>query len=164
MRLRVNRRILVLWVTIFLLIPLTTQGWAAGVVDEELFKKIEANLMCTDGCGMYLKACDNYTAQQMREEIRQKLAEGMSEEEIYGYMISIYGEEVMAAPPPNVPFNITAWVTPFLAILGGGLVIYLALDKWVFYREQNRQAEEELDEIEAAEYEEILNEEMKKYY
>ncbi|MBO8168604.1 MAG: cytochrome c-type biogenesis protein CcmH [Thermoanaerobacteraceae bacterium] len=134
------------------------------VVDEKLFKEIEANLMCTDGCGMYLKSCDNATAQQMRAEIRQKLKEGMTPEQIYGYMISIYGEEVMAAPPASIPFNIAAWVTPFLAILGGGLLIYTALDKWVFYRKTAESDTVLIDEADLAEYEELVDEEIKKYY
>ncbi len=150
----------VLLLNLFLTLPVYA---GTQVVDEETFKKIEANLMCTDGCGMYLQACDNATAQQMRREIREKLSEGMTPEEIYGYMISIYGEEVMAAPPPSIPFNITAWVTPFLAILGGGLMVYMALDKWVFY---NRTAEDDtdVDDADLAEYEELLDEEIKKHY
>ncbi|MBO8167857.1 MAG: cytochrome c-type biogenesis protein CcmH [Thermoanaerobacteraceae bacterium] len=132
-------------------------------VNEQLFKEVEAALMCTDGCGMYLRACDNDTAQQMRAEIREKLAAGMTPREIYGYMIGVYGEEVMAAPPPSILFNLTAWVTPFLTILGGGLMIYLALDKWVFYR---RAAEKDIsyEAIDLEEYEGIIEEEMKKYY
>lgn len=136
---------------------------AAEEVDEELFRKIEANLMCTDGCGMYLAACDNATAERMRQQIREKLAAGLTEKEIYAYMISIYGEEVMAAPPPQVPFNITAWVTPFLAILGGGVAIYLALDRWVFNRHRATPQETTDEEINLAGYEGILEEEIKKY-
>ncbi|WP_366923587.1 cytochrome c-type biogenesis protein CcmH [Metallumcola ferriviriculae] len=153
----------VLAVVVFILIfaaPVSAQNF---VVDEEVFKEVEADLMCTDGCGMYLKACDNATAQQMRKEIRERLSQGMTPEQIYGYMISVYGEEVMAAPPPSVPFNITAWVTPFLAILGGGLVIYTALDKWVFYN-NNEKENSGVDETDLAEYDEIVEEEMKKYY
>lgn len=139
-------------------------AFAEVIVDEALFKKIEANLMCTDGCGMYLKACDNNTARQMRVEIRQKLSEGMTEQEIYGYMMEIYGEEVMAAPPPSKPFNITAWVTPFLAVLGGGVVIYMALDRWVFNAQSKVDHEDSVSQAEIAEYEEKLEEEVRKYY
>lgn len=87
-----------------LLIAAPPMAWGqAGAVDEALFKQIEKNLMCTDGCGMYLSTCDNATAERMRGEIRAKLAEGASADQIYKYMIGIYGEEVMAAPPPEQP-------------------------------------------------------------
>ncbi|MDK2986325.1 MAG: cytochrome c-type biosis protein CcmH [Clostridia bacterium] len=161
MKRKVMRSALVL-ILINLVVVLPVSA-AEPVVNEELFKEIEANLMCTDGCGMYLQACDNATAQQMRQEIREKLAEGMTPEQIYAYMINIYGEEVMAAPPPSVPFNISAWVTPFLAILGGGLMIYLALDKWVFNNETS-ESQIEVDDVDLAEYEDIIDEEIKRYY
>lgn len=160
MRQKMAQLTLLLLISLMVALPAYAEG---VVVDEATFKKIEANLICTDGCGMYLQACSNQTAQQMRTEIRQKLSEGMTPEQIYGFMINIYGEEVMAAPPPSVPFNITAWVTPFLAILGGGLVVYMALDKWVFY---NKDTSNDLgvDESDMAEYEELLDEEIKKHY
>lgn len=148
-----------------LLLMASPVAWGqTGVVDEALFKEIEKNLMCTDGCGMYLVACDNATAEKMRAEIREKLAEGATADQIYKYMISIYGEEVMAAPPPDNPLNIAAWVLPFIGILAGGLVIYMALDKWVFYRHRKTGDEESLETADLAEYEEILDAEIKKYY
>ncbi len=151
-------------VTALLVLSLASGVWAQQV-DEALFKKIEANLMCTDGCGMYLAACDNTTAQRMRQQLRERLLAGDTEQQIYAYMISIYGEEVMAAPPKTNFLNITAWVLPFLGILGGGMVIYIAVDKWVFHR-QGRRAEkpDAEDAAELAAYEEILNAEMKKYF
>jgi cytochrome c-type biogenesis protein CcmH len=33
--------------------------------------------------------------------------------------------------PPKTGFNLVAWLLPFAAILGGGVVIYLALKAWV---------------------------------
>lgn len=140
-----------------------TSASAAEPIDETLFKEIESNLMCTDGCGMWLPACENNTAQQMRAEIRQKLAEGAAADEIYAFMISIYGEEVMAAPPPQSRFNLIAWVLPFLLILGGGLVIYLALDKWVFNRQAAETGVGVVEESEIEAYEDVLEEETRKF-
>lgn len=137
---------------------------ASAPVDEEQFRQIESNLMCTDGCGMWLPSCDNATAQQMRTEIRNKLAEGASAKQIYAYMISVYGEEVMAAPPPQSRFNLAAWALPFLLILGGALVIYLAMDKWVFNRAAAAVDElQEIDEQEIAVYEDLLETETRKF-
>ena len=133
-------------------------------VDEALFKRIEGNLMCTDGCGMILPTCDNNTAQQMRQQLREKLASGAKEDEIYAYMISIYGPEVMAAPPVDNPLNVAAWVLPFVAILAGGLFIYLLLDKWVFNRRADEKPEAPLEAGVSAEYDHLLDEEMKKHF
>ena len=147
-----------------LLLGMAVPAMSAEPVSEEMFRKIEANLMCTDGCGMYLPACENATAQQMRAEIRTKLTEGATADQIYAYMINIYGEEVMAAPPPQSRFNLTAWVLPFLLILGGGLVIYLALDRWVFNRNAAYAiAEAEIDDSEIEAFEDVLDRETRKF-
>ncbi|MGA1847149.1 cytochrome c-type biogenesis protein [Deferribacter abyssi] len=132
--------------------------------DYALYKRIEANLMCTDGCGMYLKACSNNTAEEMRKMIIKLLMEGKSEKEIYAYMINVYGEEVMAAPPVSSSFNILAWIIPFIGLLGGVLIIYIALDRWVFNRQVRKEPDVEIDEITKAEYEFILDEEIKKHF
>ncbi|MHB1125819.1 MAG: cytochrome c-type biogenesis protein [Bacillota bacterium] len=150
--------------TLLIWVLLAAAAGAETQVDEALFRKIESNLICTDGCGMYLPACDNSFAQQMRKDIRLKMTEGLAEKEIYAYMISIYGEEVMAAPPPSVPFNITAWVLPFVGILAGGLVIYMALDKWVFYNESGNKQEDQVEAADLAAYDDVLEDEVKKYY
>lgn len=132
-----------------------------------LYKEIENSLMCTDGCGMALIACDNITAAQMREEIRQFINEGQTRDEILQSFVDIYGVEVLTYPPKQ-GFNISAWVTPFIAILMGGLGIYLALDKWVFTHEENdlEEGEEkkELDESDLSQYDDILEKERKKYF
>ncbi|MHB1421047.1 MAG: cytochrome c-type biogenesis protein [Bacillota bacterium] len=156
------------WVTavfaLLIWVLLAAAAGAATQIDESLFRKIEGNLICTDGCGMYLPTCDNAYAQQMRTDIRQKMTEGASEKDIYAYMVSIYGEQVMAAPPAR-GFNIAAWVMPFVGILAGGLVIYMALDKWVFYRKTNEEQEEnKVDAVDLATYNDQLDDEVKKYY
>lgn len=162
---RERRYILVaIWALVFSLVVTIALPARAQEIDEAMFNRIEANLMCTDGCGMNLAVCDNATAQAMRQEVRQQLAQGMSEPEIYAYMISIYGEEVMAAPPPHVPFNLVAWVAPFVGILLGGLVIYLSLDRWVFNRRRSPGPPlQESEKIDLQAYEEVLEQEIKKY-
>ncbi len=137
----------------------------AAEVDQNLQREIEENLICQDGCGMILSACENQTAEYMRKIIVDRLAKGQSKDEIMGYFVSIYGDKVLAAPPAE-GFNITAWVTPFVAILGGGLAVYFVLDKWVFYAKLERMDNDEADPKQMAdlsEYEDKLDAELKKY-
>ncbi|MBS4026579.1 MAG: cytochrome c-type biogenesis protein CcmH [Clostridia bacterium] len=133
--------------------------------DYQLYKEIENSLMCTDGCGMTLIACDNTTAIEMREKIRQFINEGIPKEDILQSFVAIYGLEVLTFPPKK-GFNITAWVTPFVALLAGGLTIYLALDKWVFNHEEydlDQDDEVSHQEIDLEDYVQILEKEQKKY-
>jgi cytochrome c-type biogenesis protein CcmH len=128
---------LILLVLVLALIISAGPSWAFDPTHPQypLYKEIENSLMCTDGCGMSLVACDNATALEMRDKIRQLITEGLVKEEILQSFVVIYGVEVLTYPPKQ-GFNISAWVTPFIALLAGGLTIYLALDKWVFSHEK----------------------------
>jgi len=139
--------------------------WAAEV-DRQLQKEIEDSLVCQDGCGMILSACENQTAEYMRKIVVDRLAKGQSKEDIMGYFVSIYGIKVLAAPPAE-GFNITAWVTPFIVIIAGALLVYFALDKWVFQARLERMDNEEKgagQAVDLSEYEDKLEEELKKYF
>ncbi|PKM82068.1 MAG: hypothetical protein CVU89_06940 [Firmicutes bacterium HGW-Firmicutes-14] len=141
-----------------------SSAWAAEV-DQTLQKEIEESLICQDGCGMILSACENQTAEYMRKIIIDRLSKGQSKDEIMGYFVSIYGIKVLAAPPAE-GFNITAWVTPFIAITAGGLLVYFVLEKWVFQARLARMDEEEKPvkkHVDYSEYEDRLEDELKKY-
>ena len=157
-------KLLLIMVLSFLLLIAASPVWAAPV-DMRLQKEIEDSLVCQDGCGMILSSCENQTAIYMRGIIADRLGKGQTKAQIMGYFESIYGVKVLAAPPAK-GFNVTAWVTPFIAIIGGTLMIYLVVDKWVMYSKLNKLDNEDRDStktVDLSEYEEKLNEELKKY-
>ncbi len=99
---------------------------------------ISKELVCQCGCTMVLSNCTHAecgSREAMTALIGQKLAQGQSEKEIIQSFVDQYGEQVLAAPPKR-GFNLVAWVLPFVAILGGGGVIYIALKKWVWQGRQ----------------------------
>jgi cytochrome c-type biogenesis protein CcmH len=91
---------------------------------------VAEELICQCGCDRMLNShvCD--TQEAMVTLIEQKLAQGQSKEEIIQFFVTQYGEQVLASPPKR-GFNLMAWILPFVAILGGGGVIYIAIKKWV---------------------------------
>jgi cytochrome c-type biogenesis protein CcmH len=113
-------------VALALLVAFTAvPAMADGIVDE-----IGTNLMCQCGCTMVLASCDCGTAEQMRGEIRDMLGQGKSKPDILNYYVGKYGEKVLAAPVAQ-GFNISAYITPFAAILVGASVIGLIVRQWV---------------------------------
>lgn len=147
------------------LILLTASPVWAVPVDMKLQKEIEDSLVCQDNCGMILSSCENQTAEYMRKIIVDRLGQGQSKEQIIGYFESIYGVKVLAAPPAK-GFNVTAWVTPFIAIIAGGLMVYFMVDKWVMKSkldQLDREDSESTKPVDLSEYEEKLDEELKKY-
>ncbi len=162
-----NSIILITLLGLFLLVAV-----APVLADEPvpaLQKELEYLLVCQDGCGMLVGACDNATAAAMRKKIVEQLAVGKSKNEVLQYFVDVYGPKVLSAPKPE-GFNLTAWIVPFLAVIGGGIFIYFALDKWVFINrlEKNLAENEENQPVQNTpenleEYQEILDEELKRY-
>lgn len=101
---------------------------AGSVADD-----VEAAIMCQCGCTYTLQACASAMGctpgEEMRRVIAAQAAEGKSEGEIIAYFVSLYGETVLAAPTKK-GFNLTAWITPFLALLAGAVVVYFLIRAW----------------------------------
>ncbi len=103
------------------------------MAQEDTVSDIAKQLICQCGCGRIL--ADTTPGGGIRDEmyaiIEQKLAQGESQEEILDYFVARYGPQVLSHPISKRGFNLVAWVLPFVAILAGGVVIYLAVKAWV---------------------------------
>lgn len=131
----------------------------------KLQKEIEEMLVCQDSCGMVLYGCDNSTAEYMRNIIKEQLAQGRDKQAILNHFVSVYGEQVLSAPPKK-GFNLTAWVTPFVFMLVGIILIYLMVDKWVFVNkmesEDRKEQQDALSETKLELYQDKLADELRK--
>ena len=74
-----------------------------------------------------LDVCPTEACQQWRDVIRTKLVEGQSEEEIMEYFANMYGDSVLAEPPPR---QVAAWLFPVLIVLLGVAALALWLRSW----------------------------------
>ena len=54
----------------------------------------------------------------MRNQVREQLKQGKSEEEILAYMVERYGDFVRYRPPMKMQ-TLVLWVGPFLLLAGG---------------------------------------------
>ena len=64
-----------------------------------------------------------------KNEIAQFLNEGKGQEEILASFVSSYGEKVLSAPT-KTGFNLAAWITPFVAIFAGAVLICMMSMRW----------------------------------
>lgn len=98
---------------------------------------IANELACQCGCGYTVAACGGAmqcdVGDQMAVLVSQKVKKGETKEEILAYFVNQYGEKVLAAPTKQ-GFNLTAWITPFLAVGAGGTVVYFVLREWLANR------------------------------
>lgn len=65
-------------------------------------------------------------ARQMRQIVREMLAEGASREEILEFFAQRYGPDILAAPPKS-GFNLIAWVFPVAGVAAALVVGVLVL-------------------------------------
>jgi len=69
-------------------------------------------------------------ARQMRQVIRERLAQGQSAEEIRDYFLSRYGDYILLEPRKS-GMNWLLWVGPFVLLGIGGIILYRTLGRWV---------------------------------
>ncbi len=89
---------------------------------------ISKQLICPCSCTLILSNCDCPTQEEMVASIEQTLAQGQSEEQIIQFFVAQYGEQVLVSPPKR-GFSGATWALLFVAMLGGGGVIYIARKK-----------------------------------
>jgi cytochrome c-type biogenesis protein CcmH len=77
-------------------------------------------------CDTSLEGSDSALANQMKEQIRQKLAAGETPEQITAYFVERYGESILLAPPKEGP-SLTAWVMPAVGLVIGVGIVTVAL-------------------------------------
>jgi cytochrome c-type biogenesis protein CcmH len=109
--------------------------------------------------GRLIADCPSPESEQLRELIRQLIAQGKTKEEIIAYFVEVYGRQVLPAPPQR-GFFLTAWYLPLAGILSGGGVIYLLLRIWSRRGQEVPLAPE--DPVDRR-YTEILDRELKEF-
>lgn len=96
------------------------------------FQEIEESLTCQCGCGLTVHSCNHLqcpSALPLRAEIREQLSAGKNRTEILAYFENKYGEKVLSAPTTE-GFNMLAWVTPFIVVSIGLLLVFLIAQRW----------------------------------
>lgn len=68
-------------------------------------------------------------AREMKAEIRRRLAEGQTPEQVEAYFVSRYGEWVLLRPEAE-GLNLMVYLLPPLLLVGGGLLVWFLLRRW----------------------------------
>jgi cytochrome c-type biogenesis protein CcmH len=97
-----------------------------------LLQDLENQLMCKcdDKCGKVLINCTCSTSDKTRAKFSKMLESGITVEQIVKIQVDKYGETVLSAPT-KFGFNLTAWMTPFVALVAGGFGVRKVLLAWV---------------------------------
>jgi cytochrome c-type biogenesis protein CcmH len=96
------------------------------------FEDIEESLTCQCGCGLTVHSCNHLqcpSAIPLREEIRAQMRAGKGKTAILAYFANKYGEKILSSPTTS-GFNLVAWLTPFVAVTIGGVLVGVTVLRW----------------------------------
>lgn len=101
--------------------------WAASQLAD-----LENALMCKcdDKCGKVLINCTCDTSKETRKTLMSKLESGLTVDQIVKQYVDKYGETVLSAPTKS-GFNLSAWITPFVALVIGGFGVRKVIRSWI---------------------------------
>ena len=96
----------------------------SGAELNRITEELTDRMRCPVCQGLSIADSGTMIALAMKEEVRQFLAAGYTEEQILLYFEASYGEFIRLEPKAT-GFNLLVWIAPFAAlILGLGIVIY----------------------------------------
>ena len=90
--------------------------------------KILKNLRCLICQGQSVADSNSDFAQTIKIVVKDQINDGKSEKEIYDFLIEKYGEWIVYKPPFN-KVNFVLWLFPYIALVSGGVIIFLFFKK-----------------------------------
>lgn len=110
------------------LLPGSAFAQDSGPTDDDV-NAVAKQLFCPVCENIPLDACGTQACEQWRAIIRDRLADGWTEDQIKDYFVAQYGDRVLAEPPRR-GFNLAVYLVPILVFLGGGFLFYQGFRQW----------------------------------
>ena len=107
----------------FLIIILFFSFGTLNAEEYDERNKITKNLRCLICQGQSIYDSDSEFANSLKIVVDKKIAEGLSEDQIYEYFKTKYGEWILYDPGLNKNTYIL-WLLPLLIFMIGGAIIY----------------------------------------
>jgi cytochrome c-type biogenesis protein CcmH len=120
------KRIFPLLLLLLLLLMVPAASAQEGPTQDEV-NAVARKLFCPVCENTPLDVCPTEACQQWRDVIRTKLMEGQSEEEILDYFATMYGDSVLAQPPPR---QLAAWLLPVVIVVAAVAALAYWLRSW----------------------------------
>ena len=116
-------RFKILFIIFFL--NLNINLYANELVEES---KIHKNLRCLVCQGQSVADSNSDFALTLKMVVKDLIEQGKTEEEIYSFLSDKYGEWILYKPKLNLG-NFLLWGLPYLALIIGGIIIVLLIQK-----------------------------------
>jgi cytochrome c-type biogenesis protein CcmH len=96
-----------------------------GITDDQV-NRVAKQMYCPVCENIPLDVCPTQACHDWRELIRQKLAQGWTDQRIKDYFATQYGVRVLAEPPAT-GLNWLVYILPWVAFLGGVVIVWRVL-------------------------------------
>ena len=116
-------------ITIFLLVFFSNQLSAfAKSLNNEIdvnnrIREISQNVRCLVCQNQSIDESNSELAKDLKILIKEKLINGDSDEEIYGFLKERYGDYILLKPPLNLN-TVILWFLPFIVLMFGSILIF----------------------------------------
>jgi cytochrome c-type biogenesis protein CcmH len=87
---------------------------------------LETQLKCPECEGLSVADSNAPTSRAIRTDVKKRIAEGQSNEEIRQAYVARYGEEILLQPRSS-GLSLIVWVLPVVVLVAGALGIWLVL-------------------------------------
>ena len=125
--------------------------------DDEV-NAVAKGLYCPVCENVPLDVCPTQACKQWRDTIRDKLAQGWSEQQIHQYFVGQYGDRVLATPPAT-GLNWLIYLLPPAAFIVGAVILVGVVRSW---RKPTQLASEPAGEVAEDPYLEKVEEELRR--
>jgi len=103
----------------------TAPGGFADPAMEARARNLQRQLRCLICQGESIDESGSPLAADLRQLVRQQMAEGKSDRQIEDYLVARYGNFILMKPPLE-PDTYILWLAPFLVLIGGaGVAIWV---------------------------------------
>ena len=119
------KRLLIILATFVALLALARAASAQTTTppSDDDVNRIAKKMYCPVCENIPLDVCPTQACIQWRETIREKLAQGWSEQQILDYFVQQYGERVLAQPSTR-GLNVFVWIIPPIALIAGAVILW----------------------------------------
>jgi cytochrome c-type biogenesis protein CcmH len=121
--------------------------FAGNATAGAVLADLENALMCKcdDKCGKVLINCTCDTSHETRRTLTKHLESGLTFDQVVKLYVDEYGETVLSSPTKS-GFNLTAWITPFAALVVGGFGVRKVIQTWIGKKEESTESPQEPSE------------------
>jgi cytochrome c-type biogenesis protein CcmH len=143
-------------ILLFCLLPgFAYAGQAQDLAEDPVLEKrmigLAENLRCLVCQNESLASSRSELANDLRQEVREQMQKGMSDQEIIDYLVARYGDYVLFDPPVK-SYTLLLWYGPFALLLVGLVSLIFQLRK-----RKNKIAEPRLSDDDVKRAADLLN-------